>query len=150
MDYVKEFHQHIYNATTAIGKPLDKLKYEIIDRGVPHKPAGLPIGKMGIYTFYYDGHFLKIGKAGAKSDSRFRSQHYGFNAQSTLAKSIMNDVKMLALGINEKNIGEWIKKNCRRIDILIDVSAGIFTLELIEGILHYVYEPKYEGFNSQR
>ena len=150
MDYVNEFHQHISNVTATIGKPLDKSKYEIIDRGVPHKPAGLPIRKMGIYTFWYGGHFLKIGKAGAKSDARFRSQHYGFNAQSTLAKSIISDSEMNSLGINESNVGDWIKNNCRRIDILVDISADIFALELIEGILHYIYEPKYEGFYSQR
>ena len=62
----------------------------------------------------------------------------------------MNDAEMAELNITESSVGDWIKSNCRRIDILIDVSAGIFTLELIEGILHYIYEPKYEGFNSQR
>jgi len=35
IDFVKDFHQLIYNATTAIGKPLDESKYEIIDRGAP-------------------------------------------------------------------------------------------------------------------
>ena len=150
MDYVSEFRQHIQNVTALLGKPLDESKYEIIDRGAPHKPEGLPKGKMGIYTFWYGGHFLKIGKVGPKSDARFRSHHYGFNAQSTLAKSIISDNEMRVLGITESNVGEWIKKNCRRIDVLLDTSAGIFTLELVEGILHYVYEPKYEGFTSQR
>jgi len=150
MDFTSEFRRYIQNATSAISKPLDERNYEIIDRGVPHNPAGLPRGKMGIYTFWHEGRFLKIGKAGANSDARFRSQHYGFNAPSTLAKSIMNDSEMLSLGINETNVGEWIKNNCRRVDVLIDVSAGIFALEMVEAILHYVYEPKYEGFVSQR
>ena len=150
MDYVADFIKHIQNASAAIGKPLSEDSYDVIDRGLPHKPAGLPIGKMGIYTFLYKDRFLKIGKAGANSDARFRSQHYGFNAQSTLAKSIVSDSEMLLLGINESNVGEWIKNNCRRIDILIDSNVGIFTLEFIEGLLHYIYEPKYEGFKSQR
>ncbi|MDL2232516.1 hypothetical protein LJC63_02910 [Ruminococcaceae bacterium OttesenSCG-928-L11] len=150
MDFVSEFRQYISSVTTALGKPLDDSSYEIIDRGVPHKPAGLPFGKMGVYTFWYNGRFLKIGKAGPNSDARFRSQHYGFNAASTLAGSIMSDSEMLALGITEGDAGDWIKKNCRRIDILIDASVGIFALELVEGILHYVYEPKYEGFKTQR
>ena len=149
-DYISEFRQHIFNTTSALGKTLDESRYEIIDRGVPHKSGGLPKGKMGVYTFWYNGQFLKIGKAGPNSDARFRSQHYGFNAQSTLAGSIMSDVEMSELGITETNIGDWIRNNCRRIDILIDTSAGIFALELVEGILHYVYEPKYEGFRGQR
>ena len=150
MDYIAEFNNYIQNASTAIGKPLPAERYEVIDRGVPHKPAGLPIGKMGIYTFLFEGQFLKIGKAGANSDARFRSQHYGFNAQSTLAKSIVSDSDMVSLGINEANVGEWIKNNCRRIDVLIDSRLGIFALEFVEGLLHYIYEPKYEGFKSQR
>lgn len=150
MDYVSEFKRHIINATTSLGRPLDENRFEIVDRGAPHTPKGLQRGKMGIYTFCYCGRFLKIGKAGPNSDARFRSQHYGFNAQSTLARSMMGDDEMLAHGITEANVSNWIKENCQRIDILIDADVGIFTLELIEGILHYVYEPKYEGFRSQR
>jgi len=150
MDYVTEFNNQIQNASIAIGKPLSKESYEVIDRGIPHKPVGLPIGKMGIYTFLFDGHFLKIGKAGANSDARFRSQHYGFYAPSTLAKSIVSDAEMDSFDINETNVGDWIKANCRRIDVLIDSNMGIFALEFVEGLLHYLYEPKYEGFKSQR
>ena len=57
---------------------------------------------------------------------------------------------MQDLGITEDNVGEWIKKNTRRIDVLIDASLGIFTLELIEAAFHYRYEPRYEGFSNQR
>ena len=53
-------------------------------------------------------------------------------------------------GITEENISEWIRNNCRRVDILLDVSLGIFALELIESALHYKYEPIYEGFVTQR
>ncbi len=69
---------------------------------------------------------------------------------STLAKSILSDVEMRDKGINEDNVGEWIKQNCRRIDVEIDADLGIFTLEFIEAVLHYKYTPKYEGFSSQR
>jgi hypothetical protein len=57
---------------------------------------------------------------------------------------------MRGMGITEENVGEWIKSNCRRIDIEIDADLGAFTLELVEAILHYKYTPKYEGFDSQR
>ena len=69
---------------------------------------------------------------------------------SNLAKSILSDVEMRDKGINEDNVGEWIKQNCRRIDIEIDADLGIFALEFIEAVLHYKYIPKYEGFSSQR
>ena len=52
--------------------------------------------------------------------------------------------------IEPANIKDWIKSNCRRIDIIINADLGVFTLELIEGVMHYKYEPKLEGFASPR
>lgn len=151
MDYVAEFDEIIREVSGALGKTLDKRKYEIVDRGVPHIPKLLPAGKMGIYTFWYDGKFLKIGKAGPKSNARYFSQHYLPNsARSTLAASILNDKRMQGKCISEDNVGTWIKNNCRRIDILMDADLGIFSLELVEAALHYKYEPVYEGFSTQR
>ena len=150
MDFINDFDQIILDVTRILGKPIDKGKYEIIDRGIPHQPRSLPKKKMGVYTFWYEGEFLKIGRAGSNSNARFLSQHYNQSAKSTLAASILADKKMQNKGINEINVGDWIKNNCRRIDILLDVNLGIFTLELIEAALHYRYEPIYEGFSAQR
>lgn len=151
MELNSEINLLIRNVTQAVGKPIEENKYEIVDRGLPHKPKTLPAGKMGIYTFSYNDRFLKIGKAASKSSARFLSQHYNpKSANSTLAASILRDYEMLELGINEANVGDWIKENCRRIDVLITEELGVFTLDLIEAVLHYKYEPKYEGFTTQR
>ncbi|MDQ4679509.1 hypothetical protein RCF13_07250, partial [Stenotrophomonas maltophilia group sp. RNC7] len=72
------------------------------------------------------------------------------SAKSNLAASILSDNRMQGEDINEYNVGDWIKNNCRRIDILVDSDLGIFTLGLIEAALHYKYEPIYEGFDTQR
>ncbi|MOA62855.1 hypothetical protein D3C78_1884020 [compost metagenome] len=48
------------------------------------------------------------------------------------------------------SIGDWIKNNVERIDLEIDATLGVFTLNLIEAILHCLYLPRYEGFKSQR
>jgi hypothetical protein len=134
-----------------LGKEINRSKYKIIDRGIPHEPKSLPKNTMGVYIFLYKGKFLKIGKAGPNSNARFLSQHYNPNsAKSTLAKSILSDKRMENLGINELNVGTWIKNNCRRIDIILDKDLGIFALELVEAILHYKYEPVYEGYENQR
>ncbi|MEV6689536.1 hypothetical protein AB0N28_30125, partial [Streptomyces sp. NPDC051130] len=66
------------------------------------------------------------------------------------AASILLDKRMQEKGITENNVGDWIKSNCRRVDIILDSDLGIFTLELIEAALHYKYEPIYEGFAAQR
>ena len=66
----------------------DEIVVEFLD--APHRaPSRLPIGKMAIYGFWRDGAWLKIGKAGPKSQARYTSQHYGINAMSTLAKSLI-------------------------------------------------------------
>lgn len=151
MDYVSEFAEIIGSVSELLGERIDSGKMEIIDRGLPHKPASLKPGTMGVYTFLYDGRFLKIGKAGASSNARFLSQHYNpRSAASTLAASILADEDMSGKGITEDNVGQWIRSNCRRIDVLLDSGLGVFALELAEAVLHYKYQPKYEGFSSQR
>ena len=130
---------------------IKKNQIEVTDRGCPHIPKGLPQGKMGIYMFIYGDYFLKIGKAGSKSNARFISQHYKPNsAQSNLAKSILSDPLMQENNLDKENVGDWIKQNIRRIDLLIDSSVGIFVLDLFEAFLHCKYNPKYEGFENQR
>lgn len=150
MDQVKEIDEIIRNVSQTLGKPIPKGSYQIVDRGVPHVPKSMPVGTMGIYTFWLEESALKIGKAGPSSNPRFLSQHYNPNsAPSTLAASILVGKKHGA-GSTPETVGSWIKQNCRRIDILLDYKLGIFTLELIEAALHYVYEPVYEGFANQR
>ncbi|MDU2832404.1 MAG: hypothetical protein E7C05_07530 [Clostridium botulinum] len=151
MEFVNEFDKIIYEVSSVLGKSIDKGKYQIVDRGMPHQPKSLPKQKMGVYTFWYNGKFIKIGKAGPKSNARFESQHYNpKSSKSNLAALILSDERMKDKDITENNIGDWIKNNCRRVDILLDWDLGIFSLELIEAALHYKYEPVYEGFVTQR
>lgn len=82
MNYTDEFKKIIEEVSIISEKPIDKEKYKIVDRGMPHHPKSLPDGMMGIYTFWYNGNFIKIGKAGPKSNARFFSQHY--NPKSAL------------------------------------------------------------------
>lgn len=151
MEVIQDFDRIIVDVSSVLGKPVEKHKFKIIDRGLPHQAKTLPIGAMGIYIFLYNEEFLKIGKVGPSSNARFLSQHYNpKSAPSTLAASILTDLQMQDKGIDENNVGLWIKNNCRRVDILLDSDLGLFTLELIEAALHYKYEPRYEGFTSQR
>lgn len=151
MELDSEINTMIQDVTKALGKPIESSEYWIVDRGMPHQSESLLDGMMGVYTFWHNGKSLKIGKAGSKSSARFTSQHYSpKSARSTLAASILKDDDMQKFNINEQNVGEWIKSNCHRIDILIKEELGVFTMNLIESALHFKYEPKYEGFTSQR
>lgn len=142
---VDELRSIIQTVSKYLGNVIPSESYEIILREKPHNPCSLPSGKMAVYMFRYNDQFLKIGKVGPKSNARFQNQHYSpKSARSNLAKSILNDIKMVNI-IGKIPIDEWIKNNCDRIDIIIDENVPEFTLELIEAILHYKYRPKYEG-----
>ena len=130
-----------------LGYPLPRYTIEDSKAYSHEQPKNLPKGKAAVYIFIYRDNnsveILKIGKANEKSFSRYCSQHFGFNAPSTLAKSICNDIRFINLGINRYNVKEWMLNNLRRINILIDEDKA--STELIESILHYKFRPTYEG-----
>lgn len=152
MDYPLEFSSLIARVSLATGRAISSDDYEIIDRGIPHTPpTKIPIGKMAVYCFIHNGRFLKVGKANAKSKERYCYQHYNpKSAPSTLAMSILKDNDYADMQLDDSMIGTWIKNNCQRVDVLIKEELGVFALDLIEKVLQYRYEPKYEGFKSQR
>jgi hypothetical protein len=77
----------------------DGITPEIMPR--PQKSKGLSAGKMAVFAFFLNGKALKVGKVGANSDARYRSQHYNpRSAGSNLASSILKDpAKVGAIGI---------------------------------------------------
>lgn len=132
-----------------LGTDITKEDVEISNRGIPHTPGNLPPNKMGIYMFYHVDHFLKIGKAGPNSNVRFKNNHYHpTSSNSNLAKSILMD-ETFNYNIDEHTVGQWVRNNTQRIDILLDQKFGMFVLNFIESALHLKYKPKYEGFNTQ-
>ena len=112
----------------------------------PHKPAGLPPGKMSVYAFFLNGNALKIGKVGANSDAPFRSQHYYPNsAGSSLARSILLYPSKVGADVNAQNVGDWIKGNTDRVNLFVPASLGDPMLALLESFLHVRWKPVFEG-----
>ena len=139
--------------TQALGDKISQSDYYIEDMGCPHVQPSLPKGYAAVYIFVYKTkvgenisyEFLKIGKANENSNARFASQHYGFSAQSTLAKSICSDKEFVSMGINKDNVKSWMLSNLRRINIYIKADRGRAATELVEAIFHYKFRPRYEG-----
>lgn len=154
MNLKSEVTDSIFGAFTALDTPDVMQHIQIVDEGIPHQyPSKLVDDSSAVYCFYYPESetFLKIGKVSRNSNARYVYQHYGFNARSTLAKSIIADKELnINDSLSEDNIKDWIFNNCQRIDIILDSSLDVFTLDLIEMLLHYKYKPKYEGFKSLR
>lgn len=148
-DDIRDTMKYIEEITRKLGYAISPEAYYIEDAGCPHKQSSLPKGYAAIYIFAYETEmkyeYLKIGKANAKSVARFTSQHYGFSAGSTLAKSICNDDEFCQMGINQANIKEWMLNNLYRINVFIRAEQGKAITELIEAILHYRFRPRYEG-----
>ena len=127
----------------------------------------LPEETIAIYIFKYNDKVLKIGKAGKMSGQRFQYQHYNPNScKSNMAKSILDDreyyrekelnsIPEYNLNNKEKSkskyeeISNWILNNTKRTNIYIsnlDKSVNdYFILNLFESILHFIYQPRYEG-----
>lgn len=134
------------SAAEIAGKKLNHSDFEIEYLEAPHRsPSNLPKGKMAIYGFWYDGKWLKIGRVGPKSNARYTNQHYNPNGgRSTLAKSLLNDSSIWNGRVQPENIGEWIKNNTNRVNILLDSKHGLILLAFLEAFLHLRSEPRYE------
>lgn len=143
--------EYIERLTQDLGDKLEKDNYIVEDLGCPHiQPKRMRDGYAAIYIFAYerpDGcyEYLKIGKANQNSNARFVSQHYGFSAPSTLAKSICADQEFASLGVNQSNVKDWMLNNLHRINVLIKVTGDTAITELVEAVLHYRFRPRFEG-----
>jgi hypothetical protein len=114
----------------------------------PHNPpTRLPAGKKGVYAFWGDGGWLKIGKAGAKSSARYTSQHYNpASARSTLASSLQSCGTIRANPTFDATApGAWLKQYAHRANILMDAGQPEELLALLEAFLHLRLKPRYEG-----
>ena len=119
----------------------------------PHaSPTRLPKGQVAVYVFSHGDVVLKVGKAGPKSQARYTGQNYNpGSAQSTLAALMIADAERMGLGeVDMAEIGNWIRANVDRVNILLPARLGIPVLTMLESFLQCRLRPRYEGFKSQR
>jgi len=113
----------------------------------PHRPPSrLPEGKMGVYGFCREDCWLKVGKAGPKSQPRWTSHHYWGCALSTLSGSLRSDPQMKAkVGSDRSQVRDWIIRSTHRVNILLPAGLGRAPLSCLEGFLIARLRPRYEG-----
>ena len=133
-------------AAKLAGHSINKTMIDIEFLPAPHKPSALPKNKMAVYGFWGDGAWLKIGKAGPKSNARYQSQHYNLGStRSTLARSLVEDTHMSSVtGFDRDSPGTWIKRSTHRINILLPSDQPKELLSFLETFLHLDLRPRYE------
>jgi len=122
----------------------------------PHRRTGLPKGKAAVYVFFHGDTCLKVGKVGANSDARFRSQHYlPSGAMSNLAKSLCFDFTSEAAmsrffsaemrpGFDAESVADWMLTNLSRIHFFLDANAPTGAVRLLEVFLQCRLHPLFE------
>jgi len=132
-----------------------QVRYELLP--APHRrPSNLPPGLQAVYAFLIADRCLKVGKAGHKTAARFTSQHYGMNAPSTLAKSILANRQLLTAALalerrgeverlDEATIGAWIERSTSRFHVFLPAQCGALPLALLESFVQCRLNPIFEG-----
>jgi hypothetical protein len=124
----------------------------------PHRPpTKLPSLKQAIYWFAVGKCCLKVGKAGQHSNARYTSQHYNPRSSgSNLAKSILKyEQRVKAVvpvakqgeidRLDESTVGNWIKENTSRCNLLVDISVNVHALSFLETFVQARLQPLFEG-----
>jgi len=137
------------------GVQIEPTEIEVETCRAPHSPpSALPPGKIAVYIFFHKAQCLKVGTVGLNSNARYTSQHYSpGSSNSNLAKSILESPDTIGISpLAPAYIGEWIKTNTDRINILFPANAdwSIPFLTLAEAFFQCWLRPVYEGFEAQR
>lgn len=110
-----------------------------------HIPQSLPLNMAAVYIFKWENSYLKVGKVNENSNARYLSQHYNSRSSpSNLAKSILLDLELNNL-VDQENIGNWIKENTTRYNILIPTSYGKNFVHFTEAFFILKCCPRYEN-----
>jgi hypothetical protein len=136
----------------------EQIRAEI--QAAPHRALQLPTGWQGIYAFRYQGIWLKVGKAGPNSNARWQSQHYNPGAaMSNLAWSLLRYAQLAEIedprlsktlkariaSVGPGAIGDWIKQNTDRCNILLEARLGRSALSDLETLAIEALAPVFEG-----
>ena len=136
-----------------------EIKHEYLR--APHVAGDLPSGMGAVYVFTLPGsseapagphRALKAGKAGPKSNPRFKTQHYRGSAPSTLKDAIENNPILFdILGIDAlpMHIGDWICKNTDRDNFFVDGSRKQL-LSFLDIYIKARLGPVFEGSLSSK
>ena len=124
---------------------VNKLTLETWEAGEGHQPRPLPQRHGAVYVFVRDGQCLKVGKVNARSNPRYQFQHYRPDScRSNLALSLLGDAEFCA-SIGNRDVGEWMRQNTTRYNILIPAEVGERFVHFAEAFFILKYRPTFES-----
>jgi hypothetical protein len=129
------------------------IRIEPLIAGNEHLPRKLEKNFMAVYIFIDPNYEIcyKVGKVGTNSNARYQTQHYSPNSsKSNLAKSLLNDHDRNDNIELQNDVGQWIKDNTTKINLIISTEKKVLTLNLLESFVQCRLNPIYEGYKSQR
>ncbi len=110
-----------------------------------HIPFALPANTSAVYIFKWNNTYLKVGKVNSNSNARYLSQHYNpASSNSNLSKSLLNDTEFQAL-LGYGNVGQWLKTNTTRFNILIPSNLGKNFVHFAEAFFILKCNPRFEN-----
>lgn len=125
----------------------------------PHDRPRFPYWAQALYVFRFQDLCLKVGRAGPNSRARFTTHHYTGSTAYSLPNVINDCAEPLATELSRgevqtlealpvDRVGEWVAKNCGRINILFPSDHPRTTAKLLEAVLQARFDPCYEGPRS--
>lgn len=110
-----------------------------------HIPLVLPANSAAVYIFKWNDNYLKVGKVNSNSNPRYQSHHYNpDSSRSNLSQSLLSDTEFQVL-LGYRYVGEWIKVNTTRYNILIPSSFGKNFVHFAEAFFILKCNPRFEN-----
>lgn len=135
------------SAAALAGVEVDAAKLDLVvwNAGDGHVPTQLRSGYAAVYVFVWNRQCLKVGKVNQKSRPRYHYQHYKpKSCRSNLALSLLGNAEFCE-SIGDDDVGEWIRRNTTRYNILIPVEFGEEFVHFAEAFFILKCRPRFEG-----
>jgi hypothetical protein len=134
----------------------DEITIQRLKAGAEHRGIGsIPKETTAVYIFLNEnaapslGPCLKVGKASETSNPRYQYQHYNpHSVKSNLSASLLDD-GAAPPELTDASVGDWIKDNTLRINLLLPAAKGAAALNLLEAFVQARLHPRYEGPEGQ-
>lgn len=146
IDYKADIYKVISDTCDECNIKFDKSDYQIdVSEEYSHNSRSLPLGMRAVFLFITaDEKCLGVYRANKNSNAAFQSHPYGINRSAgNLSKSLYGDPN--SPQYHNENVGEWIKANTKRIDIIYNGEYSDYFSQYLKYKLQEEFKPIYKA-----